>query len=236
MARLSRLTVPGYPHHVLQRGNNGQAVFIDGADYEYLCERLMAFAQRERVALHSYVLMSDSFQLLLTPETENGLSRLMQGLGRAYVQYFNRRYLRTGTLWEGRYKATLLQPEPYLIDCMAYLDLSPVLAGQVGRAADYRWSSHLHYAGLSHDKRLVPHPQYWQLGNTPFAREAAYTQQVAQGLPEALRQRLGNAVAKGWALGDPSFLADLQKQTARRLVPGRAGRPRKEAQKVPKSR
>ncbi len=232
MARLSRLTVPGYPHHVLQRGNNGQAVCGDAADYAYLLEQLMQSVQRERVALHGYVLMSDSFQLLLTPETESSLSRVMQALGRAYVQYFNRRYLRSGTLWEGRYKATLLQPEPHLIDCMAYLDLGPVHAGQVARAADYLWSSHRHYAGLLHDKRLVPHPQYWQLGNTPFAREAAYTQRVEQGLPEATQRRLADAVSKGWAVGEPGFLAELQKQTPRRLLPGRAGRPTKAAKSI----
>ncbi len=229
MARLSRLVVPGYPHHVLQRGNNGQTVFVDAADCEYLLEQLMRSVQRERVALHGYVLMNDSFQLLLTPETEGGLPRLMQALGRAYVQYFNRRHLRSGTLWEGRYKATLLQPEPHLIDCMIYLDLSPVRAGLATRAADYPWSSHRHYAGLQHDRRLVPHPQYWQLGNTPFAREAAYTQRVEQGLSAVTQQRLADAVTKGWAVGESGFLAELQKQTPRRLLPGRAGRPAKAA-------
>lgn len=232
MARLPRLTVPGYPHHLIHRGNNRQAVFHDDADYELLLNLLEEHAQREKVAVHAYVLMRDHFHLLATPQTETGLPVMMQAIGRRYVQAFNKRHNRSGSLWEGRYRATLIQPERYLLACMAYLDLNPVRAGLVGRAADYRWSSYGHYAGLRSDKRVRPHELYWQLGNTPFAREARYVELVGQSLSTEQRALLTDSVLRGWALGDEAFMATLQKRTARRLVRARAGRPATKVQQA----
>ena len=225
MARLPRLTVPGYPHHIIQRGNNRQAIFHDAADYEMLLGLLAEYAEKEKVAIHSYVLMGNHFHLLATPETQAGLPALMQAVGRRYVRYFNKRYQRSGTLWEGRYKATLIQTERYLLACMAYIDLNPVRAGMVGKVADYRWSSHGHYVGLRHDKLVSPHSLYWQLGNTPFAREAGYAELVSHGITSRQQSELTQSVLTGWALGEPDFVASLQKQTPRRMVRGRAGRP-----------
>lgn len=225
MARLRRLIVPGHPHHIIQRGNNRQPTFHDARDYELLLGLLAEYAKREKVAIHSYVLMGNHFHLLATPETQTGLSAMMQAVGRRYVRYFNQRYQRTGTLWEGRYKATLVQTDRYLLACMAYIDLNPVRAGMVARAADYPWSSHGHYAGLRTDKLVTAHPLYWQLGNTPFAREAGYAELVNQGVTPPLQARLTESALKGWALGEPDFLAGLQKRTKRRLSRGKAGRP-----------
>lgn len=225
MARLPRLLVPGHPHHIIQRGNNRQATFHDAADHQLLLDLLAEYAAREKVAIHSYVLMGNHFHLLATPETQTGLAAIMQAVGRRYVRHFNQRYQRTGTLWEGRYKATLVQTERYLLACMAYIDLNPVRAGMVPRAADYPWSSHSHYAGLRNDPLVTAHSLYWQLGNTPFAREAAYADLVAQGLSGQQQSSLTESALKGWALGDPEFVATLQKQTKRRLVRGKAGRP-----------
>jgi putative transposase len=225
MARLPRLTVPGYPHHIIQRGNNRQATFRDAADYERLLALLGEYAEREKVAIHSYVLMPNHFHLLLTPETQNGVSRMMQSVGRRYVRYFNDRHGRTGTLWEGRYKAALIQTERYLLTCMIYIDLNPVRAGLTARAADYRWSSYGHYVGARHDKLVRPHALYWQLGNTPFAREASYAELVNQGVSPKLQLALTDSALKGWTLGQEDFIAVLQKQTKRRLVRDRVGRP-----------
>lgn len=225
MARLPRLTVPGYPHHIIQRGNNRQAIFQDAADCEMLLGLLAEYAGKEKVAIHSYVLMGNHFHLLATPETHTGLPMLMQAVGRRYVRYFNKRYQRSGTLWEGRYKATLVQTERYLLACMVYIDLNPVRAGMVARAADYPWSSHGHYAGLRHDKLASPHSLYWQLGNTPFAREARYAELVSQGIAPLQQKALTESVLTGWALGEPDFVTKLQKQTPRRVTRGRAGRP-----------
>lgn len=225
MARLPRLTVPGYPHHIIQRGNNRQPTFHDAGDYELLLSLLADYAEREKVAVHAYVLMGNHFHLLATPATQTGLPKMMQAIGRRYVQYFNKRYRRTGTLWEGRYKATLVQTERYLLACMVYMDLNPVRAGLAARAADYRWSSHGHYAGLGNNKRVTPHPLYWQMGNTPFAREAAYVELVSQGVTVQQQAALTESALKGWALGEPDFIARLQQQTRRRVIPSHAGRP-----------
>lgn len=227
MARLPRLTVPGYPHHLIQRGNNRQPVFIDEADYRQFLDLLGEHARREQVAVHAYVLMPNHFHLLATPATGQGLPAMMQAVGRRYVQYFNRRHRRTGTLWEGRYRATLIDSEAYLLACMVYIDLNPVRAGLVGRPLDYRWSSHGHYIGHHHDPLVVPHALVWELGNTPFAREAAYAHRVQQGLGPDQTEALTEASLKGWALGRPEFIDLLQKQTQRRLTRGRAGRPRR---------
>jgi putative transposase len=182
MARLPRLTLADMPHHVIQRGNNRQPIFVDRADHERLLGLLADNAARLGIALHAYVLMDNHFHLLATPDSTTGLPQFMQSVGRSYVRYFNDRHGRSGTLWEGRYRSTLIQTDRYLMTCMAYIDLNPVRAGMAADARDYPWSSHGHYAGLRRDKLLTPHPLYWELGNTPFAREAAYVELVRGGV------------------------------------------------------
>ncbi|MDB5874867.1 MAG: transposase [Ramlibacter sp.] len=225
MARLPRLTVPGYPHHIIQRGNNRQAIFAGHADYETLLKMLEEHAAQAGVAIHGYVLMSNHFHLLATPETTQGIPEMMQALGRRYVRHFNQRQARTGTLWEGRYKSTLIQAERYLLACMAYIDLNPVRAGLAGDPAEYFWSSHAHYIGRRNDRLVTPHALYWELGNTPFARDAAYAQLVRSGISPQQQQALTDSALRGWALGEPDYVADLQRRTARRVSKGRAGRP-----------
>lgn len=225
MARLPRLSVPAYPHHVIQRGNNRQAIFLADDDRRQILELIEAHARQFDVAVHAYVLMDNHFHLLLTPSTQDGLPLLMQAVGRRYVRYFNDRHGRSGTLWEGRYKSTLIETERYLLACMVYIDLNPVRAGMAAQARDHVWSSHAHYAGLHSDRLLTPHPLYWQLGNTPFAREAAYARLVQDGLSAQQQQALTDSVFKGWALGGEAFVAELQKKTPRRLSKGQAGRP-----------
>ena len=225
MARLPRLTLPGYPHHVIQRGNNRQPIFAHTADYQRLLDLLDDNARQFEVAIHAYVLMSNHFHLLVTPQTSDGLPQMMQAVGRRYVRYFNDSQQRSGTLWEGRYRSTLIQTDRYLLACMAYIDLNPVRAGLVAQAADYPWSSHGHYIGRRADKLVTPHPLVWELGNTPFAREAAYAELVQAGVNPAHQTALTDATLSGWALGESDFVADLQKRTQRRVVKGQAGRP-----------
>lgn len=225
MARLPRLTVPGYPHHVILRGNNRQDIFVDGRDRERMLALLQEHAEREGVDIHAYVLMSNHLHLLLTPQQDGALPRLMQSVGRAYVLYFNKRHGRTGTLWEGRYRSTLIETERYLLSCMVYIDLNPVRAGMVADPADHAWSSHAHYLGRRVDRLVTPHPLYWALGNTPFAREAAYAELVRAGLKADQQAALTDSALKGWALGSPGFVAGLQRQTERRVQKGKPGRP-----------
>jgi putative transposase len=225
MARLPRLSLPGYPHHVIQRGNNRQAIFASDAHYLTLLDLLDENARKFDVALHAYVLMGNHFHLLAMPQTADGLPLMMQAVGRRYVRYFNDSQKRSGTLWEGRYKSTVIQTERYLLACMAYIDLNPVRGSLVTQVCDYPWSSYGHYTGQRIDKRITPHSLYWELGNTPFAREAAYAEMVQAGISTVQQTALTDAALRGWALGDADFVADLQKRTERRVVKGQAGRP-----------
>ena len=226
MARLPRLTLAGHLHHIIQRGNNRQPIFVGSEDFELMLTLLADNAQKYAVAVHAYVLMGNHFHLLATPSTADGLPQMMQAVGRRYVQHFNRRHARTGTLWEGRYRSTVLEPERYLLPCMVYLDLNPVRAGLVAQPADYAWSSHAHWLGRRTDRLLTPHALYWALGNTPFAREAAYAALVHAGVASQEQAALTQSVLSGWALGSPEFVEELQQRTPRRVTRGRAGRPR----------
>jgi putative transposase len=157
---------------------------------------------------------------------------MMQAVGRRYVRYFNDLQKRSGTLWEGRYKSTLIQTDRYLLACMAYIDLNPVRAGLVAQARDYPWSSHGHYTGQRVDKLVTPHALYWELGNTPFAREAAYAELVQSGISVVQQTALTDAALSGWALGGADFVADLQKRTQRRVLKSMAGRPVSTSEKI----
>lgn len=225
MARLPRLTLPGYPHHVIQRGNNRQPIFAATADHEYLLQLLDENARKFEVAIHAYVLMGNHFHLLATPQTASGLPQMMQAVGRRYVRYFNDLQGRSGTLWDGRYRSTLIQAERYLLSCMAYIDLNPVRSGMVVEPKDYPWSSYGHYAGLRTDKLIAPHPLFWSLGNTPFSREAAYAEMVRAGINPDQQTAFTQSLLSGWALGGADFVVDLQKRTERRVQKNRAGRP-----------
>lgn len=225
MARLPRLTVAGYPHHVIQRGNDRQAIVRDDQDRQRLLDLWTEHTRTFKVAIHAWVIMDNHFHLLATPETADGLPQMMQAVGRAYVRYFNLRHQRTGTLWEGRYRSNLIESERYLLACMVYIDLNPVRAGMAEQPQDHRWSSHRHCIGVASDKLVSPHALYWALGNTPFAREAAYAQLVQSGLVTRQREELTRSVLSGWALGSEAFLGELQQGTKRRLSPAKAGRP-----------
>lgn len=225
MARLNRLTLPGLPHHIIQRGNNRQAIFTSVSDYQYLLALIDENAKKFEVDIHAYVLMSNHFHLLATPQTDTGLPHMMQAVGRRYVRYFNDSQARTGTLWEGRYKSTLIQTDRYLLACMAYIDLNPVRAGMLAEPRDYPWSSHAFYVGLRADKLVTPHALFWDLANTPFGREAAYADLVRAGISADQQAALTRSTLTGWALGGDEFVADLQKRTDRRVNKSQAGRP-----------
>ena len=171
--------------------------------------------------------MGNHLHLLLTPQEDQGLPKMMQAVGRSYVQVFNKVHARTGTLWEGRYRSTLIQTDRYLLACMAYIDLNPVRAHMVDLPERYEWSSHGHYVGRRVDRLITPHALYWALGNTPFAREVAYAELVRAGISASQQGALTDATLSGWALGDSEFIQDLQTQTQRRLTMAKAGRPSK---------
>ncbi len=227
MARLPRLVVPNHPHHLIQRGNDHQAIFRDADDYTKFLAWLREAAKQFRVAIHAYALMPDHLHLLVSPSDDVGLGRMMQWVGRHYVPYFNAKYQRAGTLWQGRYKAMIIEAEQYFLLCSRYIELNPVRSGWTGTAADYPWSSIAHHLGVRSDPLITDHSVYWALGNTPFQREAAYRALLEQGLSEQELAMLTEATAKAWPLGSDKFKASLSKQLSRRVAPAKRGRPAK---------
>jgi putative transposase len=226
MARLPRLVVAGHPHHLVQRGNNGEAIFIDPSDRQLFLQLLAEAAAAEGVAVHAYALLDREAQWLATPNTTQALSRTVQALGRRYVSAFNRRHHRSGTLWEGRFRAGVIESERYLLACMRYVEQAPVIAGLVAAPADWPWSSAAHHLGLRRDPLIVDHPVYWALGNTPFERELSYRSSLEPIPGDDDRQAIAHAANQGWALGSSLFLNRLAEETTRPLRPRARGRPR----------
>ncbi|MGH8808586.1 MAG: transposase [Noviherbaspirillum sp.] len=227
MARLPRLVIPNQAHHILQSGNDRQAIFRDADDYAAFLAWLREAARQFKVALHAYALLPNQVHLLVSPSDDTGLSRMMQWVGRHYVPYFNLKYQRSGTLWQGRYKATVIDAEQYFLACSQYIESSPVRAGLVMIPTDYPWSSVAHHVGSRADPLITDHPLYWALGNTPFDREAAYRALLDQGLSANEVHAFDEATVKAWPLGSEKFKILLAKQTNRRVSPAKRGRPAK---------
>ena len=226
MARLPRFDAPDVPQHIIQRGNNRQAIFADAADYEAYVEWLGEAASDQGLDVHAYVLMTNHVHLLATPRKEGAVGRTMQSLGRRYVQYFNRIYDRTGTLWEGRYRATVIDAEGYLLACMRYIDLNPVRAGMVSNPREYVWSSYAHYALGRADGLLREHEVYVRLASEPVERRKAYRALVKAAPDTMTDEAIREATNKGWALGNDRFRKEIEALTRRRAGPLPKGRPR----------
>lgn len=229
MARLPRLIVPSQPHYVIQRGLNGQPVFQDDEDYTTFLGWLRAAARIYKVAIHAYVLLPDQLHLLVTPADEGGLGQMMQWLGRYYVPYYNQKYGRGGTLWQGRYKTSVIDPDHYLLICSRYMELAPVRAGLVQLPEAYPWSTYAHHIGVQPNGAVTDHSAYWLLGNTPFQREAAYIELASQFLTPAQVQAVEDAVLKGWPLGSDQYKRTLEQGAKRQVLPAKRGRPFKKA-------
>jgi putative transposase len=174
MARLPRIDLPDIAQHIIQRGNNRQPCFADPGDYASYLRELAAAAAKHACAIHAYVLMTNHVHLLATPHEPGAISRMMQAIGRRYVGRFNARYRRTGTLWEGRYKAALVDRARYTLACYRYIELNPVRAGMVVAPGDYRWSSHAHNALGLEQSFVTPHSTYLALDPSGDARRKRY--------------------------------------------------------------
>lgn len=229
MARLPRLYAPNLPHHVLQRSAAGTQIAQTADDYLTLHGLLCDSARVCGVSLHGYVLMSNHFHLLATPANATALPRMMQAIARRYSQYFNRRYGRRGTLWEGRYRSTILEVDRYFLMCLRYIELNPCRLGLVADPGHYPWSSYRHHIGLESQPGVTDHAAYWALGNTPFERQAAYHALFDLALKPDELTRLREATQHGWALGDPEFVERLSFHSNRRAAPLTRGRPKKRA-------
>lgn len=228
MARLPRLIIPNQPHHVIQRGNNRQLIFREEVDYQRFLAWLKEAARFYQVAIHAYVLMPNHIHLLATPSDATGLALMMQKVGRFYVPWFNNKYERSGGLFEGRFRTSLIDTESYFLACSRYIELNPVRAGLSSGPLDYPWSSYAHHTGVRTDGLVTDHLLYWGMGNTPFQREAAYTELVMQGIPQDELDFVTTSVLKNQPLGSETFKAELERKTKRQILPAKRGRPFRE--------
>lgn len=225
MARLSRVCQTGIPLHVIQRGNNRQVCFADTQDFAAYIHWLKEAAKKFEVDIHAWVLMTNHVHLLCTPRTENAISRMMQLVGRQYVRYFNVRYQRTGTLWEGRFKSCLVQEDIYLLQLYRYIELNPVRAGMVAQPADYPWSSYATNAGGKASGLCTPHSLYLALGKKLGEQQANYRALFDQNIEAKLLEEIRQALNKGLAIGNDRFKSEVENLTGRRLTAKKAGRP-----------
>lgn len=233
MARLPRLAIPDEVHHVIQRGHNFQAVFVDDADRLGFLHALVDAAREHQLAVHAYALLGNEINLLVTPSTPQALSKTLQAVGRRYVAAFNRRHGRSGTLWDGRFRASVIESEHFFLSAMCWVERSPMEVGLVAEPAAWPWSSARHHLGRSRDALVTEHPLYWALGNTPFDREVAYQRALERGVTPAESRALLDATMRSLVLGSPSFIERLSCQTVRPLQPRVRGRPRQSKCYVP---
>lgn len=232
MARLPRLDLPGIPQHVRQRGNNRLPCFLDDNDRRNYLEALGEALVATDCRLHAYVLMGNHAHLLLTPPAAGAIGRLMQQVGRRYVRLFNARHGRSGTLWEGRYKACLVDSEHYLLCCARYIDLNPVRARITTHPCEYRWSSCAALCGLRHDGLLSIHPAQRALGSTPRERAEAYRALLQQAISDEELRDIGEYLQQQRAWGRDDFRAMVEATTRRFASPRPAHRPANGARKL----
>jgi putative transposase len=227
MPRRARLSLPNVPLHIIQRGNNRQACFFADDDYRFYLDWLREHAARTGCRVHAWVLMTNHVHLLVSADQPEASGALMKALGQRYVQYINRTYRRSGTLWEGRFRSCLTQEESYLLSCQRYIELNPVRANLVAHPADYRWSSYRANAQGESNALLTPHPLYDALGTDAASRQAAYRELFRHELEAGLVDEIRRATNGNFALGNEGFAAQVTAALGRRAVPGKSGRPRR---------
>ena len=219
MARLPRLTLPGHGHYVRQESVHGQALAADAQDVAHLLGSMRELSAAYEVAVWAYAILPDALECVLCPATDAGLGRFMQALGRRYVQSFNRRHGRHGALWAGRFRAALVEDGEWMLTSMIRTELQARAHGSP--------SSEAHHAGQIRDPLLAEPAAYWALGNTPFERELAWRQRLADGIDPAVESVLARAVHGAWVVGSPAFAESVAAASGRPARPRPAGRPRR---------
>jgi putative transposase len=225
MPRRARLNLSGIPWHIIQRGNNRGACFYADEDYRRYLYELKELSVRCGCAVHAYVLMTNHVHLLLTPRTTDSAALLMKHLGQRYVQYVNRTYKRSGTLWEGRFRSCLTQSEDYVLACYRYIEQNPVRARMVNHTRDYRWSSHRANAEGKYDALVTPHDEYLRLGRGEDERRQAYQALFKAQLDPETVEEIRVATNGNFVLGAERFQREVACALKRRVTRGRPGRP-----------
>lgn len=230
MPRRARLALPGVPFHLIQRGNNRQICFFADEDYRFYLGWLAESAEKTGCHIHAYVLMTNHVHLLVSADRAEAPGAMMKSLGQRYVQYVNRVYRRSGTLWEGRFRSCPIQEEPYLFGCQRYIELNPVRAGMVEHPGDYRWSSYRANGHGENNALIRPHVLYEALGLDAPSRQAAYRELFNHELKAGILDEIRRATNGNFVLGSESFATGVAAALGRRVVPGKSGRPRKVAE------
>lgn len=227
MARQPRITIPTFPHHIIQRGNNRQAIFFAEEDYRFFLDCLRQAKLKCACRIYSYVLMTNHFHLLVEPAEIGDLGRFMQSVGRRYVRYINQTYRRSGTLWEGRFKSAAVSCDDYLMICSRYIELNPVRAGLVNYPSEYVWSSYQYRALGKFDRLLDEDPWYVGLGMNAEERRSLYREWVASSTQKGEWEEIRRATQRGRLIGRDAFKKQIEATVGRRLTGESRGRPRK---------
>ncbi|WGK92057.1 transposase [Pseudomonas migulae] len=227
MPRRARILMPGVPLHLIQRGNNRSVCFFSEEDYLFYIELLAEQANKNGCEVHAWCLMSNHVHLLISPQEQSGASLLMKGVGQRYVQYVNRTYGRSGTLWEGRFRSSLVQSDRYVLACYRYIEMNPVRAKMVAHPGEYRWSSYRNNAQSDFSYFITPHAQYLSLGGANISTTDAYRELFRNELETGLVNQIRAATNGNYALGGSRFAAEIEAMIGRRAQRGRPGRPSK---------
>ena len=233
MPRRPRIHLDGVPLHIVQRGHNRQPCFFGEEDYQAYLYWLGEALKKEHCVLHAYALMTNHVHLLVTPVRAESIPRLIIALGRRYVQYINTTYRRTGTLWDSRYKSSLIQTETYLLGCQRYIELNPVRAAMVNDPAHYRWTSYRYNALGQANPYLAPHPLYLALGQDCKERQAAYRELFRVQLDSKAIEDMRLALNQNQPLGNSRFYAKIETMTGQKREAKPRGRPRKNHDEPP---
>jgi putative transposase len=222
VARLPRFSAPGHPHHVIQRGNNRVQIFASTEDLLVFKDCVQSALRRTGCQIHAYVFMTNHLHLLMSQPQAGNIGKALQSVGGRYVRYFNDRFGRTGTLWEGRYRATVISSDEYLFTCSRYIEENPVRAGMVTEPAAYRWSSFAANALGAEDPLVTPHERYVALGHSARSRQRAYRALFHDPLELSAFGAIRDATNHGWALGNERFRRTISSERrADRLRPSR---------------
>ena len=227
MPRRARVLIPGVPLHLIQRGNNRSVCFFSDDDYLFYMELLAEQASKSGCKIHAWCLMSNHVHLLVSPQEQSSAGSLMKGIGQRYVQYVNRTYGRSGTLWEGRFRSCLVQSESYVLACYRYIEMNPVRAKMVTHPAEYRWSSYRANAQSEFSCCITPHAQYLSLGGPNTSTAEAYRELFRNELGIGLVDQIRAATNGNYVLGGSRFANEIEAVIGRRAQRGHPGRPAK---------
>ncbi|TGD76213.1 transposase [Mangrovimicrobium sediminis] len=227
MPRKPRMFLPGHPAHLVQRGHNRQPVFFAEEDYLAYQSFLSQAIERYDCALHAYVLMTNHVHLLMTPSSETGISQALQYTGQRYVPYINKKYERSGTLWEGRFRASIIDSNTYLLACYRYIEMNPVRAGMVTAPEAYRWSSYACNAGTGEDPLVTPHSRYAALGTTRDECTRNYRRLFKAADDGNELQLIREHTRSGTPMGDDKFRDEIENTLSVRTGQPQRGRPEK---------